>query len=131
MRRLLIFVLLLIATAVFADDNAYKFRASWVDGHYELTNAVGAHWKWLKLGCPKNVECELKINSRGGATPDHSDLGFLRLDDHTLRVSCLRKTGCQVNTISLRYDQAIDIASSSVVDFSASPETPPSSSRNR
>jgi hypothetical protein len=124
MKRLLIFALLLIPTAVFADDDAYTFRASWVDGHYELTDAVGAHWKWMKFGCPKNVECELRINSRGGAAGEKpADLGFSHVDDQTLGVRCLRKSGCSVGTRPLAFGESMRISSGSIVEFSAAAES--------
>ena len=127
--------LLLIATASFADENAYRFRASYATDHFEFAGLGGTHWKWLNFGCPKDVKCEVPLNTTGANQPN-SDLAVSQVDDHTLRVRCLRDGGCHllITSDSARIDKTLnrgavmDFASGSLVSFTAS--TRPSSSEN-
>jgi hypothetical protein len=130
MKRLLMVLLLLSATSAFASDNSYRFRAAWTDDHFEFTDGDGTHWKWLKLGCPKNVECSIRINSHGGAgRPEQpADLLIARGDEHSLKVECLRESGCEMRIGSgdnqivktLAPGESIDAPSGDFVAFTAS-----------
>ena len=129
MKRFLTVLLLLCATSVFASDNSYRFRAAWANDHYEFTDGDGTHWKWLKLGCPKNVECSIRIDSHGGVgRPEQpADLRVARVNDHTLRVECQRESGCAMRIGSgetqivktLARGESIDARSGDFVGFTA------------
>lgn len=127
--------LLLVATASFADDSAYRFRASWATDHFEFAGLHGTHWKWLNFGCPKDVSCEVSLDTRG-ANQANADLAIAHVSDQTLRARCLREEGCHLVITAdrekiektLNRDDATDFASGSVVSISAS--THPSSSES-
>jgi len=127
-------VLLLIATASFADENAYRFRASYTTDHFEFAGLGGTHWKWLTYKCAGD-NCEVNIDTTG-VGPGSTDLAITHVNDQTLRVRCLRDGGCRlvITSDSVRIDKTLnrgavtDFASGSLVSFTAS--TRPSSSEN-
>jgi hypothetical protein len=128
MKRLLPALLLLTATSILASDDSYRFRAAWIDDHYELTEGDGTHWKWLTLGCPQNVPCSIRINSHGGVGSDHpADLGLGHVGDHAVSVECQRETGCALRIGSgqneieknLAPNESTDVPSGEFIRFTA------------
>lgn len=108
MKNLLMTLLVCAAAAnAFGDDRIYSFAIT-RDEHgkdaIRFADAVGAHWKWLALGCgPQHPGCEMRVNDRGGSMSDPADpvkegrngfpdVGFVQIDDGTIRGRCLAKS---------------------------------------
>ena len=91
-----------------AAENAYTFHLTFAGGKFEMTEAQGTHWKWLKFGCGRTVpDCEVQFNDRGalgavpGTLPATSSIGPLQIglrhvDGDVIAVRCLAEA-CSVS----------------------------------
>ena len=152
MNRMLTLALLLIASSAGAADNGYKFTIALDEKGFALSEPSGTVWKANTASCQGKL-CEVQINANSiTATSDTAaarskvagslDLGFKHVDFKTIRVRCLRESGCNIRITrgpdtpvvkTLASLQGVYIRSGSTIEFTAIPEPaePSASSQSR